>query len=247
LVQQQAWKGFLKEVLLRYGENGQFWTEHPAIPKQPFRFLQIWNEQNTRLYSHQPSPRKYATLLKLARQATKQVDPGSKLVLGGMLGLPFAPQPRAYKAKDFLDKLYQFKGFRNDWTAVALHPYVGFAKFLKPQLDGLRGVLKKHKDLGKQIWITEIGWSSDPRPNPPPPYDDFKRGLNGQANQLQQAFTFIKRHWSEYNLRRVHWYSFRDSDPVAGCSFCDSVGLLYRNFSPKPAWYKFVGFTGGQP
>jgi polysaccharide biosynthesis protein PslG len=241
--QKRAWKSFVKQVLRRYGRRGRFWAQNRGIPKRPFHFLQIWNEQDLKLYSHQPSPRKYAALLNISHQATKQVDRRAKLVLGGMLGDPFASPPNAYSAAQFLSRLYRFKGTRNDWVAVALHPYVAFAKSLKPQLDGLRRVLRRHHDGRKQIWITEIGWSSEPRPHPPPRYDDLMRGLRGQARQLQLAFRFIKRHWTNYNLRRVFWYSFRDGATVEGCSFCDSVGLLYRNYKPKPAWNRFVGFA----
>jgi hypothetical protein len=241
--QKRAWTSFVKQVLRHYGTHGSFWAQHSEVPKRPLHFLQIWNEQDLRLYSHQPSPRKYATLLRISHAAAKQADRHAKLILGGMLGDPFASPPRAYSAAQFLNLLYRYKGTRNAWIAVALHPYVAFARGLKPQLDGLRRVLQRHHDGRKQIWITEIGWSSEPRPHPPPRYDDLMRGLHGQARQLGVAFRFLKRHRAAYNLRRVFWYSFRDSAPVEGCSFCDSVGLLYRDYEPKPAWNRFVRFA----
>ena len=245
--QRRAWKGFLQAALRRYGSRGQFWNANPSVPKRPVRFLQIWNEQNIPLYAGRVSPAEYATLLRISRQATVAVDRRVKLVLGGMLGEPFADPPRAYSAPEFLDRLYRFKGTRNAFTAVALHPYAAFAKDLKPQLEALRRVLKKRKDLGKQIWITEIGWGSDPRPNPPPRFDDLLRGRDGQARQLRLAFAFMKNNHARYRLKRVHWYTFRDGPPVEGCSFCDNVGLLERDSSAKPAWFQYVRFSGGRP
>lgn len=242
--QKRAWMSFMKAAVRRYGPRGRFWAQH-AGPDVPIRYWQIWNEQNTRLFSGMPSPRKYATLLKISRRAVRQVDPGAKLIIGGMLGLPAAKPPRAYRAAQFLNLLYRY-GIKRSFAGVALHPYVDYARALKPQLESLRAVLRKHRDLRKGIWITEIGWGSDP-PRPNAPYDDFDRGLNGQAKQLAQTFALVKRVNRRFNIKRIYWYQWKDQPDTGFCSFCNSTGLFRQDLTPKPAWFRFVRLTGGRP
>src|SRR5262249_50182983 len=36
-----GWRAFLEAAVERYGPDGSFWTEHPAVPKRPLRTWQI--------------------------------------------------------------------------------------------------------------------------------------------------------------------------------------------------------------
>ena len=153
----------------RYGPGGQFWAEHgpgsaDPVPERPLRIWQIWNEENFNFCTSKPSPAKYAQLLKPSYAAIKSVDPGSQVIIGGLLG----DARRAHAAGGgvgairFLDRFYRVKGIKSYFDGVALHPYAKKASYIRPLGQGLRRVMAQHRDRGTPLYITEVGWSSDP-------------------------------------------------------------------------------------
>ena len=69
------------------------------------------------LRAGQPSPGKYARLLRISHDAIKSRDPQAQIVLAGMPGYGDV------KAWDFLNSLYAVPGIKDDFDAAALHPY----------------------------------------------------------------------------------------------------------------------------
>ena len=102
-------------------------------------------------------------------------------------------------------------------------------------------MLKANHDAGKAIWITELSWSSQrPRPN-----NSFAKGVSGQKKQLQGAFGLLKRNQAKWRIKRVYWFSV--DDVPGACNFCDGSGLFGAGFAPKPSWFAYVKFAGGNP
>jgi hypothetical protein len=245
--QRAAWQTFLSEAVQRYGPQGTFWVENPTVPKRPLRTWQIWNEQNFKYFVARPNPAEYGKLLKLSASTIKAVDPGAKLLLGGMFARPneatksFKP-PQAYFAADFLQQLYEkTPGIKSKFQGVALHPYTSNYKRLTPYIEEFREVLKANHDAGKSLWITELGWSSDP----PARNDSFAKGRQGQVKQLKGAFSLLGSHQAKWHLKGVYWFSIEDGAPSA-CNFCGGAGLFGAGFIPKPSWSAFVKFAGGR-
>jgi polysaccharide biosynthesis protein PslG len=245
--QRAAWQTFLSEAVQRYGPQGTFWAENTTVPKRPLRTWQIWNEQNFKYFVARPNPAEYGKLLTLSASTIKAADPGAKLILGGMFARPneatknFKP-PQAYFATDFLQQLYEkTPGIKSKFQGVALHPYTGNYKRLKPYIEEFREVLKVNHDAGKPLWITELGWSSD-RPDAG---DSFAKGPQGQVTQLKGAFSLLKANQTKWHLRGVYWFSIEDGLPQA-CNFCGGSGLFGTGFVPKPSWSAFVKFAGGR-
>lgn len=245
--QRVAWSGFLQLVVSRYGPNGSFWAENPALLQRPIRTWQIWNEQNFKYFVVRPNPAEYGKLVKLSYTAIKGIDPGAQLILGGMFSQPNeatfkAKPPQAYFATDFLDKLYKTTpGIKSKFSGVALHPYTGRYQELTEDIDAFRDVLKENHDAGKSLWITEIGWSSQH----PAGRDGFAKGPNGQVTQLKGAFNLFKRYQVKWRLKRIYWFSVDDVPNV--CNFCDGTGLFGPGFVPKKSWFAYVKFAGGSP
>ena len=102
-------------------------------------------------------------------------------------------------------------------------------------------MLRANHDAGKGLWITELGWSSQP----PEPNNSFAKGVGGQAKQLKGAFGLLKRNQAKWRVKRVYWFSVDDAPGT--CNFCDGTGLFGAGFVPKPAWYAYVKFAGGNP
>lgn len=241
-----AWKRFVREAVARYGSSGSFWAENPDLPRRPIRYWQVWNEPNFKYFVARPNPAQYGRLVNLSYAAMRSADRRGRIVLAGLFARPaeatrgYRP-PRAYFATDFLERMYRSTpGVRQRFEAVALHPYSGRFQHLAPQIEDLRELLARHRDARKELWITELGWSS----MPPRRGNSFAKGRRGQARQLAGAFTVLRRNQRPWRLQRVYWFSvddLRDS-----CNFCDGSGLFAAGFRPKPAWHAFVRFAGGR-
>jgi hypothetical protein len=241
-----GWIAFVKAAVARYGPSGSFWVEHPTVPKYPIRTWQVWNEENFKYFVAKPNPAEYGKLVKLSYGAIKAVDPAAQVVLGGMFAQPKggrskAKPKRVYFATDFLNQMYErTPGVKAKFNGVALHPYTGSYQQLKPDIEEFRAVLSANHDAGKGLWITELGWSSQP---PAPATNIFAKGVSGQAQQLKGAFTLLKHNQAKWRLRQIYWFSV--DDQVGACNFCDGSGLFGPGFAPKPAWSAYVRFAGG--
>jgi hypothetical protein len=246
--QRTAWANFLKLVVGRYGSGGSFWTANPALPESPIRTWQIWNEENFKYFVVRPSPPDYGKLINVSFAAIKSVDPGAKLILGGMFAQPNeatfkVKPPQAYFATDFLEQLYETTpGIKRKFSGVALHPYTSRYQKLTPDIEEFRAVLALNHDAGKPLWITEIGWSSE---RPDPVHDAFAKGRAGQAMQLKGAFRLFKQKQAKWKLQRIYWFSV--DDQPGSCNFCGGSGLFGSGFMPKKSWFEYVKFAGGQP
>jgi hypothetical protein len=245
--QRSAWSNFLKLLVARYGPSGSFWAANPGLPAAPIQTWQIWNEENFKYFVARPSPSDYGKLINVSYAAIKSVDPGAKLILGGMFARPkeaeFKGKPaQAYFATDFLDQLYtSTPGIKRKFTGVALHPYTTKYQQLTPDIEEFITVLKANHDSGKRLWITEIGWSSEPKSAS----DSFAKGPAGQATQLKGAFNLFKAKAAKWKLQRIYWFSVDDAPGI--CNFCGGSGLFGPGFVPKKSWFAYVKFAGGTP
>ena len=231
---------FVKTLVNRYGPKGSFWGANPSVPRNPIRNWQIWIEENFFYFAAKPSPAKYGKLVKISHRALAGADRGAKLILGGMFALPAERPPKAYSAASFLSLMYKnTPGVKASFDGVALHPYSRSFIYLKPTIDQVRSVMKAHGDGGTGLWITEVGWGSQNGGS------SFEKGRKGQARQLKGAFNVFRNNRNRWHLKRVFWFSL---DDLAGsCNFCDSTGLFGAGFKPKPAWYAYTKFSGGNP
>ena len=245
--QRSAWSSFLRLAVARYGPTGSFWAENPAVPRRPIRTWQVGNEANFKYFVVRPSPADFGKLVKISYSALRGADHGARIVLGGLFSRPNEARfkkkpPQAYFATDFLNGMYRSTpGIKRKFIGVALHPYARDFKTLSGDIESVRGILKDNHDAGKGLWITELGWSSQPRAA----NNSFAKGLGGQKKQLQGAFRLLKRNQVKWRIKRLYWFSVDDA--IGTCNFCDGSGLFGAGFTPKPAWYAYVKFAGGNP
>ena len=240
-----GWLAFCKAAVARYGSNGSFWAENPGVPFRPLRNWQIWNEPNFKFFVHKPNPTEYAQLVKISSTAIKGADPRAKVILAGLFAWPKGGNAKTgnhnWFASDFLEGLYRVRGIAAKFDGVALHPYSTRYQLLTPQIEEVRDVLKKRHDAGTGIWITELGWSSEPKT----PGNSFAKGINGQAQQLRGAFSLLKKNQRKWRIQRVYWFSIDDYG--AACNFCNGSGLFASGFQPKKSWFEYAKFAGGTP
>lgn len=240
--QRADWREFLRLAVFRYGPGGSFWAENPLLPREPIRVWQIWNEANFKYFAARPSPSQFGKLVVNSFHDLRSADPGARVVLGGLFIRPKGgsakPKPgrikRAWFAAEFLEQMYKATpGVRGKFIAVALHPYSKGYRELTPEIEEVREALKKSRDPGRAIWLTELGWSSG-RPNAANGHNQFEKGPQGQAQELTGAFKLLRANSARWRVKRLYWFSFTDAPGT--CNFCDGSGLFSQSFVPKPAW-----------
>lgn len=233
-----AWKTFVGEFLDRYGEDGTFWQEEAGItPKRPIDVIQAWNEQNSKkFFAPKASPRGYAKLLDATADAVAERDPSVEIVLGGMAELPGAKD--AVTGSEYLEDFYDVKGVKDDFDAVAIHPYGRTLRKTSVQVEAFRDVIKKGGDPNAGMWVTELGAGSANGGNP------LNLGPDGQAKLLTNTFKYFLKVRNKFNIENVTWFSWVDSK-ISICDWCKTSGLFKKGLKEKPAWRAFIKFTGG--
>jgi hypothetical protein len=235
--QRAAWSAFLRKAVERYGPDGVFWEEHPDLPYLPIRRWEIWNEENIVTFA-KPDPAGFAALVRISGRTLHRADPGAKVILGGLFGRPLQIPPNVASG-DYLSRVYRARDVKRYFDGVALHPYVARAKAMGAQIENLRRIMRVHNDAGTPIYVTELGWGSDSGPT------RWERGLYGQARQLSQAFAMLSAHRLQWRVGGAWWFTWTDEG--GSCQFCRSAGLLTEKRRAKPAWYRFIAWTGGDP
>jgi len=238
---RQAWRNFLKAAVARYGPGGSYWANGylqqfgaDATPL-PILSWQIWNEPNlAKFFAPSPSPGKYAQLLRISHDAIKSQDPQAQIVLAGMVGYT------GRKAWEFLDDLYRVGAVKGNFDAAALHPYGSDLDKVRNAFQQFRRVMTDHDDEETPLWVTELGWGSNP-----PDQFGINKGLEGQERLLRRSFEMVLGNRSGWNVQRLFWFFWRDPSThrPGTCSFCSSAGLLRHDRTRKSAFWAFRART----
>ncbi|MDI6873946.1 MAG: beta-galactosidase, partial [Actinomycetota bacterium] len=207
----EAWRNYVRTVCGRYRGLVPAW--------------EIWNEENIpQFWMPAPDVDRYLELLAAASQEIRAVDPGARVVMGGMAGLGY----------DYLNQCLE-KGAADYVDAVAYHPYaetIGVEgqpeedlyrpkeRLCRTLVDFVRWVISQHTDRQLEIWITEVGWTTCA--DSPPGVDEATQASYLLRTVINYAGTAVD---------RVFWYSLRDdlTNPW------DRYGLLDYAFRPKPS------------
>lgn len=219
-------------VAQRYGSNGTLWTEYPKLRKVPLTSFQVWNEPNLRHYwPTGPSAKRYVDMLKAVGPAIKAVDPQAEIVTAGMPDSKISTPP-FFK---YLRQMYQ-AGARGSFDTLAVNAYARTVPLMMRLLTRTRKVMRRYKDNGSRLWVTELGWSDRG------PGSTYKAGVKGQAGNIGSAIQAFARNRARLKLRGFVYYSWRDGKPYAP-KFQDfwglHTGLLNRRGRPKPAFTAF--------
>ncbi len=168
------------------------------------KYWQVWNEPNVSLFWYpQPNAAAYVSLLKKAYIAIKAANPQAIVVSAGPTGLN--------PPKQYLRDMYA-AGARNYFDVLALNPYGqpnSPDAYLRNYLLFIKNIMEAYGDLDTPIWITEIGWPTDP--------DEFGAVSEAQqADYLRRTFEIAQ---SLDFVEKVFWYRLQD---IPG----NSMGIL---------------------
>jgi hypothetical protein len=137
----------------RYGPGGLFWSSHPTLTAEPVQTFEIWNEpDNGEFWVPAPNAGQYAALYQRARDAILAVDPGGRVLIGG-LSRPTTFLPAMLDAQPDL---------RGHIDGIAIHPY-GNPFVLLSKLRAARATIASLGLGPVPIYVTEFGWTTQPR------------------------------------------------------------------------------------
>jgi hypothetical protein len=186
---------------------------------------EIWNEPN--IFFWQGPKDMYAELLAKSYAAIKEIDPEAQV-----LGLSTAGIDSKY-----IDRMLELKA---PFDILTIHPYrthlndVAFIADLKKVSDQV----KLPDGRRRPVWLTEMGWAT-PTPHNTARQDFAPNTLRAQAELIARSYLCAIVSGVE---PRTFWYNFRNDgdDPIY---FEHQMGILYNDFSPKPAYVAYSTLT----
>lgn len=209
----------------RYGPGGTFWAANARLPRVPIRDWQLWNEPTMPgFWLDQPFAKHYVDLLKATRPALRRVDPGARVVLGGLV----------YDSPAALRAIYRAGG-RPHFDVAAVHPFTLRVSGVGLLIERARRTMQSHGDGRKPLLVTELSW--------PSALGQIKFGYGyetteaGQAERVRAALPYLARRRRELGIERVYWYTWLTRETDMSYPF-DYAGL--RRLEPgrvvaKPA------------
>jgi hypothetical protein len=193
---------YLEALVRRYGPNGSYWAENPALPRLPLREWQIWNEPHLRTYWDAPPrsryghPRGYVRLLKAAHDAIKRADPGARVVLAGL----------TQSAWDQLAILYRH-GLRRYFDVATIQTFPQTAHRALRAARLFRRAMNRAGDRRKPMYMTEISWPASKGHTKGIPFQR-QETPRGMARRLSEAYSLLARSRRKLRLTHVYWYTW---------------------------------------
>ncbi len=197
----------------------------------------IWNEPNlAREWGGlEPDPEGYALLLKVANQAIKESDPKALIISAGLASTNEVSR-KAMDDRLYLRRLYE-AGASKYFDILGAHPY-GFAYppddprgahggLNMARLEDLREIMILYGDTEKEVWITELGWTTQGHGD----WAWAEVSPEEQARYLVEAVKIVALRWPWVGMVAVWFLSSGKVDPVH-----QGFNLLNPDGSPKPAW-----------
>jgi hypothetical protein len=208
-----TYAAFATQLVKRYGPHGSFWKTNPGVPANPITDWQVWNEPEGTKYDWRsaPWPNTYTTLLKAAYRAIHAVDHNAHVVSGAVVGLngsdltPWAETSALYRAG---------AGHYFDILAVntfTFSPSVSDTVARNVEIvNRVRGIMRRHHDGRKPIWVTELTWTAAAGKIPRSQYAGFETTAKGQAKRLTAYYRKIAA-THPLGIQRAFWYTWSSS------------------------------------
>ncbi len=236
-----AYAAFVRDAVARYGRGGAFWRERPDLPPWPVRSWQVWNEPNLGVWWYgRPNVDQYISLLRLTRSAIRSRDARAQIVLAGM-----PVTVRDTRAPYYLRSLYRRPGVKRLFDAVAIHAFASSATGAVGVVARTREIMVRAGDPKTPIWVTELGWGSQPNATPP----HLSTSEPTQAARLSKSLTTLARKRRLLGVERAFWFSWQDRALAKGERdwWAVNTGLFRVDGSAKPAWQVFRGLARSRP
>lgn len=237
------WNGVPKDLHKPNGHFSIFCHKLAERYKGRIKYWEIRNEPNLDYMWH-GNEKDYLAYLRMAHKSIKQVDPDSKIVLGG-LGDGLGDQLKYFRN---LVSSARKQSAQLPFDIADFHVYPGEAD--NRGFKG-KGCVQKYmhswdahvdqimSELGlpeMPVWFTEFDYPADPHEQPDPDY----KGPEGQARVVQQIFPQLVQ---GHPHRKIFWASLLDDYNDAGFHY---MGLVasdkgYHIGKERPAYQALHG------
>lgn len=196
---------FMRALVVRYGSRGTFWREHPALPRVPVRWWQLWNEPHLHAFWSDPEwPAGYAALVRAAARAIRATDRRAKVVMAGVTSdrLPLW---------DRLDQLLA-EGAGTEVDMVAAHVFTRRPEGVVRALRRVRATLRAYGLGAVPIALSEWSWPSAPR------RVAWGTTERGQARRVAATLRRLASERRRLGLRTALYYSWAGREAGEGWS-----------------------------
>jgi hypothetical protein len=163
-----AWADWVAAAARRYGANGSFWAAHPELPQLPIRTWEIGNEVNLAIFwCPKANPERYAEVYSASANAIAAVDPGAKVIVGGLAPNFDTTRTNDVDARAFLSRLTAFdSSLRTRIPEVGIHPYARTVDGVEDQLAFIVKFRQAMIAAGMPttpMLADEFGWYTQPQ------------------------------------------------------------------------------------
>jgi hypothetical protein len=222
--------GLARALAARYVPGGPFWREHPDLPVEPVEDFEIWNEPNFgAFWCPHPDPARYAPLLGRSAAAIHSVDPGAKVMLGGLAGFRRSQHAPGGSTElspgDFLTALVHARpSLRRAVDVVGVHSYERTPRQVMRDVRADRAALRRVGMGSVPMSLNETGW--------------YTAGLGATAPVSE-------------GQRARYLRSITASIAHSGCNLDSFAPFVWTSAQANPArpddWYGLVSQTTARP
>lgn len=133
------WRKYVRATVQRYHQSIKHW--------------EIWNEQDGGFWKPAPNAEQYVSILKIAYEEIKNIDPSCQVMVGGL----------CLWNTDYIESLYH-AGAKGHFDIIAVHPYNHGLDVNKTAAREMKETIalveKREVDRKIPFWITEAGGTS---------------------------------------------------------------------------------------
>ena len=228
------------------------------------RYYESWVEPNhTSMWAGGVNPAQYAAVLETEYSVFRTSVPREQLMFAGVADFGIADgSPNGVAVLPYTDQVLADLHGRAAFDLVALHAYrfppslapddAGYTHYpVSPvwrkdtwtqQLRAYRQEFTAHGYGAPRIWLTEFGWPGNRQPG-----SDYFPSLQAQATDVAQAYRALESPALSF-VQAAFWFNQRDYEQGAANpdpGFFGHYGLLFNDFTAKPAAAVFEHFAGG--
>lgn len=219
----EQFRTYVRAVVQRYGFG--------AGGKRQILYWEVGNEPNNNAF-YKSEPQRYLDLLIAAYETVREVDPGARVILGGLGGAGLNEPGNQFEE-------YIFQNHAGDYFDIFnFHAYgstdlVGGSYGFEATITLAKDLAETYGFEDRPVWLTETGSNSDSD-------GDFASDAPGEE---RQAADLLSRYETAMGLGidKVFWFKQRDA---GSDNWWGTVGILRMNLEPKPAYFAFRDMTG---
>lgn len=218
---------YVAQLVTRYGCNGGTCQ---------IKYWEVGNEPNNNEY-YIDHPNSYVNLLETAYNTIKSIDPNAKVVLGGLGG-------KGLMENNFAETIFNSPHYAYNYFDV--YNFHAYGKAIHGGGYNYTQYINKALNLqinygfnNKPIWLTETSTPSGTSDS------NWKTTPDGEQNQADDV-PYRYQTAFDKGIDKVFWFRQLDVEyNPDNPNMWLTVGILYPNLNPKPAYYAYYQMTHG--